>query len=373
MRMAEKKYKITNLGFTLVELVAVIAILGIVALITVISVMGIYEKTSVSLSSSQTKIIEEAAKKWIMANSGVLPTDGKVYVLGIEQLVNSGYLDDSDIYNPKTKKKLLGHINIFFDNSTNQYKVKLVNEEIITKKNILDNNEVFTAEHSDISGLYTDAENAERYIFKGSNPNNYITFNNELWRIVSIEADGTIKIINDSGHFHIFDNDENRTLWANSGISDVDNSELFTYLNTDYYLTLKNNKKYIAYGKWCAKYLSITGNESSDFLDEQFSSFCDSEYDPKPVSAYVGMINIKEIRETSLGTCQYKSSCTDTYLTKNSSSWTLNYTQMPLILNNQIDVSPANNPTILVRPMVYLDANIELFGEGTSSNPYKIK
>ena len=36
-----------------------------------------------------------------------------------------------------------------------------------------------------------------RYFFTGANPNNYITFNNEKagWRIISVECDGTIKIM----------------------------------------------------------------------------------------------------------------------------------------------------------------------------------
>lgn len=36
-----------------------------------------------------------------------------------------------------------------------------------------------------------------RYFFTGANPNNYITFNGETagWRIISVECDGTIKIM----------------------------------------------------------------------------------------------------------------------------------------------------------------------------------
>ena len=36
-----------------------------------------------------------------------------------------------------------------------------------------------------------------RYFFTGANPNNYITFNGEKagWRIISVECDGTIKIM----------------------------------------------------------------------------------------------------------------------------------------------------------------------------------
>ena len=42
-------------------------------------------------------------------------------------------------------------------------------------------------------GLYKDEYEEGRYFYKGANVNNYITFNNEVWRIVSIEADKTIE------------------------------------------------------------------------------------------------------------------------------------------------------------------------------------
>ena len=44
-------------------------------------------------------------------------------------------------------------------------------------------------------GLYVDDTRAGRYVYRGSNPNNYIEFNDELWRIVAKEADGTYKIV----------------------------------------------------------------------------------------------------------------------------------------------------------------------------------
>ena len=44
-------------------------------------------------------------------------------------------------------------------------------------------------------GLYEDEYESGRYIYRGTNPNNYIEFNNELWRIIAKETDGTYKII----------------------------------------------------------------------------------------------------------------------------------------------------------------------------------
>ena len=46
-------------------------------------------------------------------------------------------------------------------------------------------------------GLYADEYEEGKYTYKGANPNNYVTFNNEKagWRIISINSDGTIKIM----------------------------------------------------------------------------------------------------------------------------------------------------------------------------------
>ena len=44
-------------------------------------------------------------------------------------------------------------------------------------------------------GLYEDQYEDGRYVYRGSEPNNYIKFNDELWRIIAKEADGTYKIV----------------------------------------------------------------------------------------------------------------------------------------------------------------------------------
>ena len=45
-------------------------------------------------------------------------------------------------------------------------------------------------------GLYYDSNSGE-YYYRGANPNNYIEFNNEVWRIMSINSSGNLKIIKD--------------------------------------------------------------------------------------------------------------------------------------------------------------------------------
>lgn len=44
-------------------------------------------------------------------------------------------------------------------------------------------------------GIYKDELTEGRYVYKGGNPNNFVNFNNELWRIIAVETDGSLKII----------------------------------------------------------------------------------------------------------------------------------------------------------------------------------
>lgn len=48
-------------------------------------------------------------------------------------------------------------------------------------------------------GLYADSYESNVYMYRGANPNNYVTFNGETWRIISANtSDNTIKIIKDT-------------------------------------------------------------------------------------------------------------------------------------------------------------------------------
>ncbi len=74
-------------------------------------------------------------------------------------------------------------------------------------------------------GLYKD-EYEDRYFYRGANANNYITFNNEIWRIVSIENDGTIKIIKNNSIENSVFHSSAQSVWSSAIIN--------TYLNSTY-------------------------------------------------------------------------------------------------------------------------------------------
>ena len=70
-------------------------------------------------------------------------------------------------------------------------------------------------------GLYADSYEENVYTYRGSNPNNYVTFNGETWRIISANtSDNTIKIIRSSVlSDREYDNDNGR--YSSSGYCNI--------------------------------------------------------------------------------------------------------------------------------------------------------
>ena len=112
------------------------------------------------------------------------------------------------------------------------------------------------------NGIYKDLYESGRYIYKGANPNNYITFNNEQWRIISLEKDGTMKIMRVASIGNR-DYDSSSNDWATS--------DLKTYLNGTYYNGLSSEaKNQIVEHDFAAGagYWNNSTNESSDLTDQ---------------------------------------------------------------------------------------------------------
>ena len=99
---------------------------------------------------------------------------------------------------------------------------------IIGGNGLLENVEIVTSG----DGLYKDEYEDGRYFYRGANPNNYVSFNAEKagWRIISIEKDGTIKIIKNNST-------ENKE-FNSSGTGNWSNSSINTYLNNTFYSNL---------------------------------------------------------------------------------------------------------------------------------------
>ncbi len=257
-------------------------------------------------------------------------------------------------------------------------------------------------------GLYADEYEPGRYVYKGGEPNNYITFNGEVagWRIISVETDGTIKIMkNTSIGLLPFDSAEARTtgycsqinaatngcnVWAKTdyfintngqfkGVVKKD-SELKIYLETKYYQTISANTNAIAQNHiWY--YGSTLYNEENltTMITYEKKFFCNSNIGLIQPSDY-----IKANSNTSqCGTAKLhfdnKDICKPTnWMTPSSRSyWTLSGDIDHHVLSVSLYGAFIYNPSAKgtgtdVKPTLYLKSDIELEGEGTPTHPYTI-
>lgn len=179
-------------GFTLIELIAVLVIMAIIVLIVTSLIMSIIRSAKISARKRSIdnygKSIELAITSYLLDN-GSFPTDisqlnieysGSKVECGFEHINNdtSIYLEDC-----KVNDRLVENYTYGIDKRT-AVEVLLSKTNSIDVTNYNDGNtgEMYTFDHE--ATEQTPALTDYRYI--GSDPYNYVEFNNELWRIIGV-------------------------------------------------------------------------------------------------------------------------------------------------------------------------------------------
>lgn len=227
-------------------------------------------------------------------------------------------------------------------------------------------------------GLYKDPYESGRYIFKGANPKNYITFNGETagWRIISLESDGTIKIMKVASI-------GNRAYDSSS--NDWRSADLNTYLNGTYYNSLNSTaRSQIVSHNFSvgAGYWDSQGNTSD--LTDQVNAENEQLWNGK-----VGLATATEYLRSNSNTsnCRTVALVNQNYTTCKNTTWMFNSANWWTMSASACDTNGAffvystgvirgydndANDSGGVRPVVYLSSSVKLSGGGTSSNPYTI-
>ena len=225
-------------------------------------------------------------------------------------------------------------------------------------------------------GLYQDPEDEKRFTFRGENPNNYITFNNEKagWRIISIEPDGTIKIMKN--------NSIGNMQWHNVCQSNYypchnwTSSSLNNYLNNTYYNGLsETSKNQIVSKGWTVLETSdpFYGNNSVTW------------------NGKIALVENSDLRKSTpeLIECATISIeyfiCGDTWMNNNTAWWLLSVPAGGSNSSNNSAVyrfehsgsyyvyRTSATDSYGVRPVLYISSDVKITGgNGTSSNPYTL-
>ena len=288
---------------------------------------------------------------------------------------NSGYTSSNTLKIIATKKKLA--------------------DEIMNKKD-LNGLEVVT--HDIDSTLRVDSRFATEYRYRGGNTsvNNYVMFNNEIWRIIGImpvedvkgNVENKIKIIREN----TFDDSFN---WSNNGSNNWAISTLNDYLNTTYYNSLSTDaKSMISTAKYYLGgyngYPQITSDVMWRYEREAGGSmFFYGSNAPTLVSEnrkialmYVsdyGYAASKECTTTLYGYASDKMCNTSgNWLFSGKSEWLLahcaanSYSAYPLLSNGNVDTGyNIGYYKLYVRPVLYLVSDIKISGGiGSNDDPY---
>ena len=214
-----------------------------------------------------------------------------------------------------------------------------------------------------------------RYFFTGANPNNYVTFNNETagWRIISVECDGTIKIMR-------ILTGENRA-WNTGSNNNWNQSELNTYVNNTYYNGLNSiAKNQIVSHTWGIGSVTYENNNIADQINDENVAKWQGKIALPTVSEYLRTNSNTNCKTFITYNNNYNTCKNTTWMFNNSNWWT-----MSAFDGNTLDVyyiSANGNFPLLgntaylyagERPTLYLSSDIKITGgNGSQSDPYQI-
>ena len=238
---------------------------------------------------------------------------------------------------------------------------------------ILDNTDIVTSG----DGLYEDEYEDGKYTYKGANPNNYVTFNNEKagWRIISINSDGTIKIMREASIGDIQWDSANSNKWNRP-------ASLNTYLNEDYYNSLTSTaQSQIVEATYYAGAVTYNNNDMQDQINDEKGTTSNVKVALPTLSEYIRAGSNTSCKTFSTYNSNYFTCKNSDWMFDSSSSWwtlspyssdsgrvfSVNYGGGVNYYDYAIDSSNA------VRPAIILSSDVQITGgTGTRSNPYTL-
>ena len=257
--------------------------------------------------------------------------------------------------------------------------------------------------------LQVDSKFATEYRYRGGDSvvKNYVTFNNETWRIIGIipteDTDGNVenrfKIIRDESIGNMYWNTDYTNNWTIATLN--------TYLNNDYYNTLSTDAqsmigttKYYLGGynsdddeitsdkMWQYERKKTNGSNCLDGVGTQCYYFYGNPIMQNDASKKIGLMYASDYgygasKECSKGLFYYYEdpNCItiDNWLDKSQYEWLISHGSVAVL--NAFSVIAGGNVgygSIIdfengARPVLSLSSNVKISGgEGTSSNPYTL-
>ena len=253
-------------GFTLIELLAVIIILAIIALIATPIILNVVEDARISAGKSEAQMIYSGINNYCASSMMEEQLNGKVDICAdgvtteeVSQMVNlgnaivnkvtysNGKVTELEVESNNHTFKLCGDGSFAMDDEecgVTPPDVGLVGDAI--SETVL---EKYPYLATTGNGCTTSNENNYSYMggcyLKGNPTDNYLWYSGFLWRIMGINADGSVRLITDENVTAIPWGAENTAL-------NYDGSHAKDWLNNYFYPKLKDNG-IIVEQTWCSE------------------------------------------------------------------------------------------------------------------------
>lgn len=318
------------------------------------------------------KDMVEAAKEYYSARKNRLPKEEDSTVeVSIGTLIDAELIDE--ITDPKDSTQTCsGHVEVTKVGKDYSYTPFLTCKGNYEPKYLTDIiKDVKTDEYG--NGVY---KMGDELVYRGDDVNNYVSFNNQLWRIVKVDSEGDIKLVlaqftDDS---YAYDEAYNSEAEYESGITS-------NYLNTNIRKVLdsyyKDNFSTDSKAKIASKDLCV-----GKYVDESDKYSVEKECSIKKEDEKIGLLNASDYKNSSLdsGCTKLESQeCSNyNYLSSDTiTTWLLNTssrnTYEGFYLHGEITITEASN-YININPVIFITSkSIVSDGNGTLEKPYVIK
>ena len=225
-------------GFTLVELLAVIVILAIILVIAVPKITDTIKNSKIASFESSAKTIAAQAEKKKMENE-ILEDAGSINCSDIVKLNDTDYGNCSITFDGNTAKvTLVGKGKFEGLQVINGTKENATASEVKMPEYVKGTTYIKALYDNDVSraanGLKKDNTSDANIRYEGSNPNNYVSFNDELWRIIGVFGDN-IKLVRSEELGKLSWDSSHRSVNNGWGVNEWSQADLKEYLNTRYY------------------------------------------------------------------------------------------------------------------------------------------
>ena len=237
-------------AFTLIELLAVIVILAVILVISIPKILDVIETSKINALKNAVKLIADSAEKKYTENEA-FGEENEITCDSVSKLNKEDYSKCSIVFdeNGIAKVSIVGkgkfdELAVINGTRISAEVIQLELPEYGEAKTFIENiyNDEVLRIANDLKKDNTSDQNIRYY---GSNPNNYVSFNNELWRIIGVFGNN-VKLVRSESLGNISWDSSDSTInngygvnqWGESTYEDgssYEGADLQVYLNKMYY------------------------------------------------------------------------------------------------------------------------------------------